>query len=226
MRRDMRKAFLCGVSAPVALAAFAVFGVACGSNKANINASASLNSDAGAGDGGGDAMAMMDDGGMDAGMADAAPEGGNPYGAFLPDGGMAPPTIPPEGLDVAIDTAVNAQAGKIAPKMTLEGQPLRATLAPGGRANMVVTMAPGKCYTFVAFSPPGNVTKLELKLMTPPFYNVEAAKSGAGDKNMPVIGKGTASQCPVSPIAVPYRLDAIANEGGGRVGVYVFSRSK
>ena len=205
-----------------------LFVAACGSNKANVNASANLSSDAGAMDGGPtDAAAMMTDGGMmDAAVADAAPEGGNPYGAFLPDGGMAPPTIPPEGLDVAIDTAVNAQAGKLAPKMTLEGQPLKATLAQGGRANMVVTMAPGKCYTFVAFSPPGNVTQLELKLMSPPFYNVEAAKSGASDKNMPIIGKGTTPQCPVSPIAVPYRIDAIATQGAGRVGVYVFSRSK
>ena len=202
-----------------------LFVAACGSNKANVNASGSLGSDAGATDGG-MTDAAMTDGGMDDAMADAGAEGGNPYGAFLPDGGMAPPTIPPEALDVAIDTAVNAQAAKLAPKMTLEGQPLRATLAQGGRANLVVTMAPGKCYTFVAFSPPGNVTQLELKLMTPPFYNVEAAKSGASDKNMAVIGKGTASQCPVSPIAVPYRVDAIATQGAGRVGVYVFSRSK
>ena len=205
-----------------------LFVAACGSNKANINASASLNSDAGPGDAAaGDAAAMMGEGGvMDGGVVDAAPEGGNPYGAFLPDGGLAPPTLPPEGLDLAIDTAVNAQAAKLAPKMTLEGTPLKATLAQGGRANMIVTMAPGKCYTFVAFSPPGNVTQLELKLMTPPFYNVEAAKSGASDKNMPVIGKGTTPQCPVSPIAVPYRVDAIATQGAGRVGVYVFSRSK
>lgn len=206
---------------------FLLLVAACGSNKANVNASASLNSDAGAGDGGmTDGAAMGEGGMMDAAAADAAPEAGNPYNAFLPDGGMAPPTIPPEGLDVAIDTAVNAQAAKLAPKMALEGQPLRATLKEGERANMVVTMAPGKCYTFVAFSPPGNVTQLDLKLMTPPFYNVEAAKSGANDKNQPVIGKGTTPQCPVSPIAVPYRLDAIATKGGGRVGVYVFSRSK
>jgi hypothetical protein len=216
----MRKTFL------FALAGSMAFGVACGSNKANINASASLNSDAGPGDAAAGDAAMMEGGVMDGGVVDAAPEGGNPYGAFLPDGGMAPPTLPPEALDVAIDTAVNAQAAKLAPKMTLEGTPLKATLAQGGRANMIVTMAPGRCYTFIAFSPPGNVTQLELKLMTPPFYNVEAAKSAASDKTMPVIGKGTASQCPVSPIAVPYRLDAIATQGAGRVGVYVFSRSK
>jgi hypothetical protein len=200
-----------------------LFVAACGSNKASINASASFNGGAGAGDAGTtDAGPMM----MDAGVADAAPEAGNPYGAFLPDGGMAPPTIPPEGLDVAIDTAVNAQAGKLAPKMTLEGQPLRATLKQGDRANMIVTMAPGKCYTIVGFSPTGNVTQLDLKLMSPPFYNVEAAKSGAGDKNQPVIGKGATPQCPASPIAVPWRVDAIATQGAGRIGVYVFSRSK
>lgn len=219
MSGAMRKALLFGLAASMA------FGVACGSNKSNINASASLNADGGGGEAGTGDGGLGEGGLMDGGV-DAAAEAGNPYNAFLPDGGMAPPTLPPEALDVAIDTAVNAQAGKVAPKMTLEGQPLRATLTQGGRANMVVTMAPGRCYTFVAFSPPGNVTQLELKLMTPPFYNVEAAKSGASDKNMAVIGKGTASQCPVSPIAVPYRVDAIATQGAGRVGVYVFSRSK
>lgn len=199
---------------------------ACGSNKANVNASASLGGDAGPGDAGA-VDAAMEEAGADAGMMDGGMDSGTgAYTSFLPDGGMLQPAVPPEALDVAIDTAVNAQAGKLAPKMTLEGQPLRATLKEGERANMVVTMAPGKCYTFVAFSPPGNVAQLDLKLMTPPFYNVEAAKSGASDKNQPVIGKGTAAQCPVSPIAVPYRLDAIATKGAGRVGVYVFSRSK
>ena len=63
--------------------------------------------------------------------------------------------------------------------------------------------------------------------MTPPFYNVEAGHSDPKDKNMPVVGKGTTgATCPISPIAVPYRLDAIATAGAGRVGVYVFSRNK
>ena len=134
-------------------------------------------------------------------------------GAAADAGGLVMPSVPAEALDVAIDTAVGAQAAKLAPKMTMEGQPLRATLKEGERANLLVTMAPGKCYTFVAFSPPGQVAQVDLKLMAPPFYNVEAAKSGAADKNPAVIGKGSAPQCPVSPIAVPYRIDA--NSGVG-----------
>lgn len=194
-----------------------VFLVACSSKKPNPPVTPVATADAGADDAGA----------LDGSAGD--PEGGVADGGLaqdMTDGGLVAPAIPAEALDVAIDTAVAAQAGKLAPKMTLEGQPLRATLQPGERANMVVTMAPGKCYTFVAFSPPGNVSKIELKLMSPPFYNVEAAKSGAGDKSTAVIGKGSAPQCPISPIAVPYRVDAIAAQGGGRIGVYVYSRSR
>lgn len=206
------------------LAALLLVLAACGSNKSNVAVSASVNADGGADDGGATDAAAPD-------LADAGDDGGadagtSPYTNFLPDGGMVQPSLPPEALDVAIDTAVNAQAPKLAPKMTLEGQPLRATLKEGERANLVVTMAPGKCYTFIAFSPPGNVAQVDLKLMTPPFYNVEAAKSSGTEKNQAVIGKGTTAQCPISPIAVPYRLDAVATKGAGRIGVYVFSRSK
>lgn len=204
----MRKAFLLLV----------VSAAACSSKPPKAAFSASIGTDAGASDA---AAPTMTDGGPmpgDAGV-DAAP-------TAAADAGPTMPNIPGEALDVAIDTAVNALAPKLAPKMSPEGQPLHATLKEGATANLIVTMAPGKCYTFVAFSPPGNVTQIDLKLMTPPFYNVEAAKTDAHDKNPAVIGKGTKAQCPVSPIAVPYRIDAVAAKGAGRVGVYVFSRSK
>ena len=205
----MRKAFLLLV----------ISAAACSSKPPKAAFSASIGTDAGASDA---AAPMMTDGGApmpgDAGT-DAAP-------TAAADAGPTMPGSPGEALDVAIDTAVNALAPKLAPKMSPEGQPLHATLKEGGTANLIVTMAPGKCYTFVAFSPPGNVTQIDLKLMTPPFYNVEAARTEAHDKNPAVIGKGTASQCPVSPIAVPYRVDAVATQGAGRIGVYVFSRSK
>jgi hypothetical protein len=171
----------------------------------------------------------VDAGADDAGLPDASVdlEAGTADGGVDDDGGgLAAPAFPAEALDLAIDTAVTAQAAKLAPKMSLEGQPLHATLNQGERANMVVTMAPGKCYTFIALSPPGQIQDLDLKLMAPPFYNVEAGSSAKGDKNPAVIGKGKAPQCPVSPIAVPYRIDAVAAQGAGRVGVFVYSRSK
>jgi len=188
---------------------------ACSSKTPNPPATPVVNADAG----------PVGDGGLEAGTNEAGVAQDMDGGAG-DAGGLVMPSVPAEALDVAIDTAVGAQASKLAPKMAMEGQPLRATLKEGERANLLVTMAPGKCYTFVAFSPPGQVAQVDLKLMAPPFYNVEAAKSGAADKNPAVIGKGSAPQCPVSPIAVPYRIDAVAAKGAGRVGVYVYSRSK
>lgn len=200
MKRRMR-------SAAIALGLLVATTAACGSNNKDAESPTSTL------DGGADASAFApatDAAAPDAGAGDAAIQ--------APDMTAA--------LDLAIDTEVNTQAAKLAPKMTLEGQIGRATLQEGERFNMVVTLAPGKCYTFVGFSPMGQVSELELKLMLPPFYNTETAKSGKSDANRPVIGKGATPQCPISPIAMPYRLDAAAMKGAGRVGVYVYSRSK
>ena len=41
-----------------------------------------------------------------------------------------------------------------------------------------------------------------------------------------VLGKGKAATCPISPIAIPYRVDVVARKGAGRVGVAVYSRAK
>ncbi len=37
---------------------------------------------------------------------------------------------------------------------------------------------------------------------------------------------GAKALCPISPIALPYKLDAVATKGAGRVGVKVYSRAK
>jgi hypothetical protein len=93
---------------------------------------------------------------------------------------------------------------------------------------MVVTLAPGRCYTFIAFSPPGNVTQLDQKLLGV-LLAIEAGKASPPDKSMPglsVMGKGKDAICPISPVPVPYKVDVIAKKGSGRVGVQVYSRSK
>jgi hypothetical protein len=110
--------------------------------------------------------------------------------------------------------------------MEKEGQPGRATLTEGEHFSMMINFAPNRCYTIVGHSLPGSVEKLDMKLYGPPLFNVEAGKSGANDKNMPVIGKGTAALCPILPIPVPYKVDVVATKGAGRIGVHVFSRSK
>jgi hypothetical protein len=128
-------------------------------------------------------------------------------------------------LDSAIDLAVTAAAPKVAPKMEREGQPARATLKEGEHFGMVVTLQPNRCYTVIGFSPPGNVAQLDLKLFSLPL-NIEAGKSAAGDKAMPVMGKGGTAICPVLPVAVPYKIDAVATKGAGRIGLQVFARNK
>ena len=96
----------------------------------------------------------------------------------------------------------------------------------GGTFNMVVTLQPGRCYTIIAMSAPLQVSTVEVKLLAPPLFNIEAGRSGAGDKNPAVLGKGKGATCPISPIAVPYRVDVVARKGAGRVGVALFSKAK
>lgn len=149
----------------------------------------------------------------DAGMGDAGAAGA------LATGGEA-------ATDQAIDTAIQALAAKNAPGMAPDGQPGRATLAQGAHFNMIVTMQPNQCYSVFGFSPAGGVQQLDLKLFAPPLYTVESGKA-VNEKNQPIMGKGKAGAiCPILPIAVPYKLDAAATKGAGRIGVWVYARAK
>lgn len=178
-----------------------------------------------------DAGLSLGDGGAEAGPDAAAPlEAGAPDAAPLASGSTSPfgSAAPLAGaaLDVAIDAGLQAQGAKDAPGMALEGQVGHSTLVEGGTFNMLVTLQPGRCYTIIAAAPPGQVSQLEVKLLAPPLFNVEAGRSAAGDKNPATLGKGKAMTCPISPIAIPYRVDVIARKGAGRVGVAVFSKVK
>ena len=203
------------------LASAVVLFAACSSKKPNPPMTPTTpEMDAGAEEAG--AVAPMDDAGaMPA--ADAGP-------TFFTGGGDAgaagPPALGEAALDAAIDLAITTAAPKLAPKMAKEGESGRATLKEGEHFSMMVNLAPNRCYTIIANSPPGSVEKLDVKLYGPPLFNIEAGKSGANDKNMPVIGKGTAALCPIIPIAVPYKIDVAATKGAGRIGVHVFARNK
>ena len=127
--------------------------------------------------------------------------------------------------DGAIDLAIGTAGAKAAPKMDKEGATTHTTVKEGDHFGMAISMQPGRCYTIVGYAPPGSVTQLELKLLGVPLNN-EAGHSPAGEKNMPVIGKGAAATCPVLPVAMPYKIDAAAVHGAGRIGIQVFSRPK
>jgi hypothetical protein len=153
-------------------------------------------------------------------IQDAAPEAAPTATATVPPVDMG------AAVDSAIDIAIKAAAAKDAPNMTQEGTSVVATVQAGQAHSQVVTLQPNRCYTIIGFSPPGQVAELELKLMAPPLYNMEAGKSGANDKAMPIIGKGKGALCPILPIPVPYRIDATAKKGGGRIGIQIFARNK
>lgn len=157
---------------------------------------------------------------------DAGPVSTGP--TFFTDAGAPPPLVTDQVVDGAIDLAITTASAKVAPKMTEEGQPGRATLKEGEHFAMVVTLQPNRCYTFVAFSPPGSVAQLDMKLLGVALA-IEAGKSGPPDKAMPglsVMGKTTTAICPILPVPVPYKLDVAATKGSGRMGVKVFGRSK
>lgn len=155
------------------------------------------------------------------------PEAGAAQTSDAGAGGAAP--IITEGvLDSAIDLAITTASPKVAPKMDKEGAPGRATLKEGEHFSMVVTLQPNRCYTFVAFSPPGNIGQIDMTLMGVALA-IEAGKSSPPDKTMPglsVMGKGKTPICPVLPVPVPYRVDVVAKKGAGRMGVQAFARAR
>jgi hypothetical protein len=182
---------------------------------------------------------------VDAGMAFGG-EGGAPSAAPITSGSAAPSasasasaapsasaSAAPSGsanplaagVDAALDAAILAQAAKDAPGMTAEGQVGHETLQQGGHFGMVTTLQPGKCYTIIAMSAPLQISEIDVHLFMLPL-NMEAGHSPPTDKNPAVLGRGAAKTCPISPIAVPYKVDVSARKGAGRVAVGVFSKSK
>lgn len=210
----MRKSLFAAVS----LLSVAVV-AACSSKKPNPPVTPVATFDAGAGD-------------AEAPVADAAaplPDASSPFftggSTTAGDAGVVA-SLGEAALDTGIDLAVTTAAVKAAPKMEKEGQPGRATLKEGEHFSMMITLSPNRCYTIIGSSLPGSVEKLDVKLYGPPLFNVEAGKSGATDKNLPVVGRGTTALCPLLPIAVPYKVDVVATKGAGRIGVHVFARNK
>ena len=124
-----------------------------------------------------------------------------------------------------IEAGIKAAATRYAPNMQPEGQMAKDTLQEGAHKEMLVTLTGGKCYTVIGFSPAGQIRNLDLRLLSPPFYNVQAGQDDTSD-GTPVIGKGGNPTCPVTPFPLQYKLDIHAQKGAGPFGVQVFSRAK
>jgi hypothetical protein len=129
------------------------------------------------------------------------------------------------GLILGEDAGLKAASVRYAPLMLPEGAAYKDSLTPGGHKAFDVTLAGNKCYTIIAYSPPGNVSNVDLHLLVPPFYNMDAGHDDSNDATA-VIGKAPAPICPFTLIPIPYRVDVYAKAGQGQVMVQVFSKSK
>lgn len=175
------------------------------------------------------------DGGAEAGAPGVTADGGvvGGWGAGTTDGGVAAGDAGAPNMATAMaaasDAIIDAEVAKIAAKsaqgMALEGQAFRDTLATNGHLNAIITLQPNRCYTIIGYSPKDGITQLDLQLLAPPLFNF-ATNRAPSPKNEAIIGKGKDALCPVSLVPLPYKIDAIASKGAGRVGVYVYAKNK
>jgi hypothetical protein len=84
-----------------------------------------------------------------------------------------------------------------------------------------VTLAPGKCYSIVGFSK--KVKDLDLYLFLAPGF---LSAQDLTDDNKPIIGGPPQPLCPDKDKAITYKLDILADSGGGDVAVQLFSKGK
>jgi hypothetical protein len=136
-----------------------------------------------------------------------------------PSGGAGGLTGDPTELGIKL------AAARFAPGMQPEGQMAKDNLQQDGHKEMMISMQGGKCYTIIGFSPLGGIKNLDLHLLAPPFYNVQAGQDDSTD-NTAVSGRGNNPTCPITPFPLQYKVDLHARNGAGPVGVQVFSKSK
>lgn len=208
----------------VILAQAAILPVACSSKKPNppMSPQSSLG-DAGAGDASAEGGAAgWGDGGVIGGFGGIGGDAGLAGG----DAGLGVPATLAAATDALIDVEIAKIAAKVAPGMAPEGQAYRDTLATNGHLNAIITLQPNRCYTIIGFSPKeGGVSQLDMQLLAPPLFNF-ATNRAASPKNEAIIGKGKEALCPVSLVPLPYKIDAIASKGAGRIAVVVYAKNK
>jgi hypothetical protein len=131
-------------------------------------------------------------------------------------------TVSQAALDLLIQTA----AKKDAPGMTAEGAAITGSLTEGQHTDGLVTLAPGKCYTIIAAGTLNSLTRVDLTLLAPPLFNVNAGQDSGGINAVAVIGKGSKALCPMIMFPVSYKVDVAAHKGAGDVRAQLFSKTK
>ena len=131
----------------------------------------------------------------------------------------------PAGAGGELEKGLTAIALKAAPGMKPDGALASGTLKEGEHLGWSVTMAPGKCYAIVGYSPSGEILDLDLHVLAPPFFSMLAGED-VSDDNAPVVGGSPNPMCPVVPVNMPYKVDITAQKGAGRAAVQLFSKAK
>ncbi len=109
--------------------------------------------------------------------------------------------------------------------MQAEGNMSEDTLAAGQRKDVTLTLSGGKCYTIIGASPLGQIQNLNITLLAPPFYNVNAGTDNMTG-NTAVIGGGNNPICPITPFPLQYKLAVTATAGQGTFAVQLYSKNK
>jgi len=158
-----------------------------------------------------------------ASTADAGPSAA-PSVSAAPSATAPMPRATADAIDQGIEVAIRQHAVKVAAKGALpDAQIVRVDLAEGEHYGATYTLQPNVCYTIIAAAVPGIVKELEVRLLLPPFFTMEAGK---GKGQPAVIGKSPTTICPISPIPIPYKVDLAATKGGGRVGLMMFAKPR
>lgn len=131
-------------------------------------------------------------------------------------------TMQPAGSADPAERGLREAAAKHAAGMTPEGDVAKGTLSEGGHLAFIANLDPSKCYTIVGYGV--GVEDLDLYLLVPPFYNLLGAHDVSTGPSA-IIG-ASPKMCPISPIAVPYKIDIHAKKGSGPVAAQIFSKAK
>jgi len=130
----------------------------------------------------------------------------------------------PAGSAGELAKGLDAVALKGAPGMKPEGAVATGTLKEGDHIEWSVTLAPGKCYAIVGYSPSGEIQDLDLHVLSPPFFSIMAGEDTTDD-NAPVVGSAPNPMCPVVAVKLPYKVDITSQKGAGRAAVQLFSKA-
>ncbi len=151
----------------------------------------------------------------------------NSLGQLLGGAGTTPaPAGQGGGVTDLAGLAIKIAQPQYAPSpMQAEGNMSEDTLQAGQRKDVTLTLSGGKCYTIIGASPLGQISNLNITLLAPPFYNVNAGTDNMTG-NTAVIGGGNSPICPITPFPLQYKLAVTATAGQGTFAVQLYSKTK